>query len=124
MTEHVPAKKIIAVDFDNTLNYYEKWGDGTIIDNPIEGGIEALKMINEFGWRIVIFTCRVNPAINGDDVPRQYSMLRKWLDKYGLSFVEIAMEGKPTAEIYVDDRGIKFEDNWNRIVSIVEAKSP
>jgi predicted phosphatase len=111
--------KTIAVDFDGTMNQYESWGDGTIKNNPISGTIEALTTLHNLGFDIIIFTCRANSKVNGEDYPRQLCMLRKWLNENNLSFVMIQLEGKPVAEYYIDDRGITFNNNWAEITQFI-----
>ena len=41
-------------------------------------------------------------------------MTFEWLEKNGIEYDEIFF-GKPNADITIDDRVVRFQDNWNEI---------
>jgi len=75
------------------------------------------------GYRIKIYTCRLNgQAISKGLFISQYNMLINWLRKNKVPYDDIStpQEGKIFAEYYIDDKGIRFQDNWSEIVSFIE----
>jgi hydroxymethylpyrimidine pyrophosphatase-like HAD family hydrolase len=119
ITSHIPfLPKTVAIDFDGTLNEYKEWGDGKIKNNPLEGAVEAINTISSLGYKVVIYTCRMNVEVN--NVIEQLPMLQNWLKENNLEFVEISMTGKPIADIYIDDRAIEFKGNWNEVTERIK----
>ena len=84
--------------------------DGTLCDNtdglyekaePYYGHIEELNRLYEDGNRIILFTARGSTTgINWKKVTER--QLKKWGVKY-----HKLIFGKPQADIYVDDKGVK-----------------
>ena len=124
-------KWTIAVDFDGVLHQYiSPWVDATVIpDPPVPGAIEWLTEMSRH-FRIVIHTCRfkqdnLDPA---DDeryppqslgkVARVVHAVQQWLRAHGLPGEVLAglhfwtFPGKPTALVYVDDRGYRFRGDF------------
>jgi uncharacterized protein (DUF488 family) len=107
--------KRIMVDFDGVLSKYEYgWQDGKLVDEPIERGKESLQQFKDMGFEVVIFTTR---AIKDNYI--QIENLKKWLEKYDIPYDYITGEKLP-AEFYIDDRAIRFENNWNEVVEFVK----
>lgn len=93
-------KPTVALDFDGVLHTYSRgWEDGTIYDVPVEGSVEAINILRMY-FDFVIFTCR-RPL---DDV-------EDWVKKYYGFFIP-ATNAKPVADMYIDDRGYRFEGDW------------
>lgn len=102
-------KKTICIDFDGVLATYDGWKGRGEIGEPISGASEATQTLKKEGYTIIIFTTR-----NGEDI-------KKWLDKNKISYDYInenpdqpknTNEGKPIADIYLDDRAVCFRGNW------------
>ena len=110
----------VAIDFDGVIHNFNKgWYDGTCYGKPIKGSVEAIKKLSE-KFRIIIFTAKVKssrPIVNGKD---GLELVTDWLEKHGLlDYInEITCE-KPRAQIYIDDKGYKFE-NWSDTLNYVE----
>ena len=106
-------KRTIAVDFDGVIHRYSRgWSGGSIYDPPIQRAREALARIHA-GYKVVIFTTRVNPDMSGSE--QQMDAVLGWLDKQGFRVGEHFDEVthvKPPALAYVDDRAIRFTD-WD-----------
>jgi hypothetical protein len=88
----------LAVDFDGVIHAYSKgWQGGEIYDEPVEGCAEALRQLSK-RYEMVVFTARHNL----EDV-------HKYLVRHSIRhhFKEITNR-KPQAEVYLDDRGLKF----------------
>lgn len=103
--------KSIAVDFDNTIAHLEKF---PAIGEPIPGVQEALQKLKDMGYEIVIYTCRAN----SDQRETSAEQVKEYLDQYKIPYDRISKgsEGKPMALYYIDDRAIKFDNNWDAVV--------
>ena len=96
----------VAIDFDGTL-----FEDCRSIDDSFENKApltpkphakEVTAWFKEQNIEILIFTCR-------PDYHRQY--LESLLTKNGISFDYILFYTKPRVDLYIDDKGFRFE-NW------------
>ena len=110
----------IAVDFDGVIHNFDKgWHDGTCYGEPIDGSLEALKQLSK-KWNIIIFTAKARPDrpfVNGKT---GIELVEEWLEKHDvLQYVDDITWEKPRAEYYIDDKGIKFENNWIEILQEV-----
>lgn len=114
-------KKTIAVDLDGVIHKYSKgFHDGTMYDEPMEGARKILEKLVKTGYKIVIFTTRLNPCFDEENKAKGYDALQDilhWLDKYSfiknIHYHEIT-NNKPKAFAYVDDRAIRFT-SWQDI---------
>jgi|SRR5689334_10617939 len=104
--------KIIYVDFDGVLNSYQTKFDqaapGELPDPPTPGAIEWLtKAVERF--HVTIFTCRMLQ-------PGTEAAIHNWLFKHGMpnsSIDKLAFSCvKRGAEVYIDDRGWRFEGTF------------
>jgi hypothetical protein len=107
----------IAVDFDGVIHRYGKgWHDGRIYDEPVTGAREALARIHR-RYQVVIFTTRVNPAMDGAGEQRE--RIEAWLAEHdfvkGEHYDEIT-HVKPPALAYIDDRALHFLD-WDQALA-------
>jgi hypothetical protein len=121
----------IGVDFDGTLCDFAYPGIGS----PKPGAKEALAAFRKMGYRVVIWTCRTchyHYDIFGGD-PNQPTLerpfvieMKEWLDRHGFEYDEIddGSRGKLHAALYIDDKGIRFDDNWPEIAEFVERVRP
>lgn len=110
-------EKVIAVDFDGVIHKYSKgWSDGSIYDEPMEGAKEKLAELVAKGYRVVIFTIRLNPEVN-EETNLERNKLSKWFFDHGFSegvhYHEMTAM-KPRADKYIDGRGIQFT-NWEDV---------
>jgi hydroxymethylpyrimidine pyrophosphatase-like HAD family hydrolase len=83
---------VIAIDFDHTIV------DGF---TPIEGAREAINLWRENGHKVVVHSCNstgwIKNVLDNNDIRYDYI----WVDK-----------GKPICDIYVDDKGYRFQGDW------------
>ena len=112
----------VAVDFDGVIHKSSKgYYDGTIYDEPIEGSRESLKKLSE-KYDVVIFTCKSKPdrgLVNGKTGTQ---LVWEWLEKYDMAkFVSKVTSEKPRAKVYIDDKGINFQ-NWKETISKLKEK--
>ena len=123
------APKRIAVDFDGTLCDMEHPGIGAIKPNARE----ALTLFRALGFKIIIWSCRTchwDYGIYGGDREQptlergRVKAMAAWLNANGIPYDEIddGSKGKPHANLYVDDKGYRFNDNWDEIMAFVKEK--
>ena len=80
---------------------------------PKEGAVETLKKLSEQGHYIILYTARNMKTLSGNlgkINAIQGPVLFEWLKKYEIPYDEIYF-GKPDADVYIDDKGLKFE-SW------------
>ena len=106
-------KLVICLDFDGVIYKNSKgFHDGTLYDNPIDGAITSLKSLHEKGFRIIIHSCKCNPERPLIDGMNGKQLIRNWLKKYDVSHtVSDIVHIKPNALVYIDDKGLRFQ-NW------------
>lgn len=122
----------MCIDFDGTLFDHEYPNIGKVK----AGARGATELFRELGWKIIIFSCRTcsyNPEVFApkmDDGTPDPMWLRNVMDRKvvadmvaalsneGIVFDEIddGSKGKPYADLYIDDKGLRFEDNWGQIM--------
>jgi hypothetical protein len=100
---------IVVLDFDGVLNTY----DGTNFDpddllSPREGAIKFVNHLVGSGLTPVVLSTRESEKVN------------KWLSDNGFIGV-LAVDKKPPALCYVDDRGINFSGNYDDLLSQIKA---
>ena len=86
---------------------------------PKPGAIEALKKLKIDGHCIIIYTSRHMTACNnsmGKITAKQAPVFYEWFKKYGIEYDELWF-GKPLADMYIDDKGMKF-DGWDKLTNI------
>ena len=105
-------KKVICFDLDNVLcktynNDYRK-------SKPIKKNINTLNKLYQKGFYIKIFTARYMGR-NNDNIYKAkkqaykitLSQLKKWNIKY-----DKLIFGKPSFDIYIDDKSFFYNKNW------------
>lgn len=108
------TKKTVAIDFDGVLHPYTAgWqGPEPTDEPPTLDTTRALMGLNR-EWRIVVFSTRAAH-------PDGRKGIEAWLQKWGLAeFVDEVTEKKPAAFAYIDDRAIRFQNNWGEVVKVV-----
>jgi len=100
-------RRTIAIDFDGVIHKYGQGFKGLMnaYDDPMEGVETALQNLKAAGKRLVILSSR--PA----------SVIEQWLKDRDLDhYFDEVSNFKIPANIYVDDRGYKF-NNWKQTVN-------
>lgn len=110
-------KLIICVDFDGVIHDDSLgWNNGKL-GKVLPGSVGAMAHLKDSGHTIIIFTCR-------KDIPE----LRQWLDTNNIEYHYInenpdqpdnCNQGKPIADVYIDDRAIRHEGDWNTTLDLV-----
>jgi len=102
----------VCFDFDGVLAEYDGWKDGEI-GKPIPEGVVLANACRAMNYNIIISTCRTHPQ-HAPGNGYQYRDIRKWLFDNKIPFDHIDLRGKPTADVYVDDRGLYFDQNMGK----------
>ena len=111
----------IAIDLDGTILTFN-WSDWMLsgmnyFGNPKRDAKKVIEMLYNDGHEIIIHTCRTNPVlIEGYSQKELKTRVAKTLADHGIKYHSIwDGQGKPIADIYIDDNGYKFE-NWIKVV--------
>ena len=112
--------KNMAIDFDGVIHNFDKgWYYGTCYGDPLPGSIEAIKKLSK-QYNIIIFTAKVKPSrplVNGKT---GHELVTEWLNKYGiLDYIDEITCEKPRAQIYIDDKGYKF-NTWKQTLKDIK----
>ena len=94
---------ILAIDFDGVIHDQKNPVEGRKMGPPMTGAVEALQDLYPL-HTIIIHTTRAN-------TPSGRKSVADWLEYYDVDYHEIV--GKPNADIYLDDRGLKFT-SWKK----------
>lgn len=114
--------KTICIDFDGVINNYKGYKGWGVFEEIVPGADKGIQSLKESGWTIIIFTTREETKLIAD-----------YCDDNGIPFDEINRNsrnhpftnmGKPLADIYLDDRGITFEGNWEDILPKINSFKP
>ena len=105
--------KIICFDIDNTIcktikNHYKK-------SIPIKSNIKAINKIYEKGFYIKLFTARFMGRSKENAIiakKRGYNLTKKQLKLWDVKYHELIF-GKPSFDLYVDDKALGFKKNWS-----------
>jgi len=106
----------IVIDLDGTICPIRKSGQTYSDLEPLPGAVEKIKNLKSAGNYIIISTARnmgTQEANLGKVMKNIGKITLDWLEKHEIAYDEIYF-GKPNAEIYIDDRALRFE-NWNDI---------
>lgn len=122
-TETFSGSERIVVDWDGTC-VEAVWPDQ---GDWLPGAVESLHEILANGLEVVIYSTRLAPRAIDEitQVPRQqkereYRYIRKMLDDAGLTDVSIWRKPwKPGALAYVDDKAIRFDGDWNKVLEVL-----
>jgi hypothetical protein len=123
--------RIVAVDFDGTLFDFAYPGIGPV--KP--GGKEALQRFKDLGYKVLIYSCRTckhYPEIfsyPGEVLDMNRKVVRDMIEALDLheipyDSIDDGTMGKPMADFYCDDKGIRFNNNWDEISDFIAAFGP
>lgn len=138
----------IAVDFDGVIHAYtSKWTTpDEISDAPVEGAFAWLRELLAAGHAVVIYSCRFTTRFNAvaglfvlndedaspngmdstdEELAERVHAMNNWFAIYDgedicadLNFHIFTGQGKPHANVYVDDRGFRFEGTFPTLAQL------
>lgn len=110
----------IVIDLDGVICPVKLPHESYAALEPIPGAIEKLRELRSAGHYIIIQTAR-NMATCESNLGRVMKniggLTLDWLERHGVEYDEIYF-GKPNAEIYIDDRGLRFS-SWDQITESI-----
>lgn len=102
------VSETISIDLDGVLNNYEKY-DKNSIPEIRKGAKEFIKELYYNGYELILFTNR-KPLLESK------WLIENDLDKYFSDVTNV----KPIATIYIDDRALNFDGNYNKIINDIK----
>lgn len=101
----------IVVDIDGTLC---ESSDGSDYGNvkPITAVINMVNKCYDAGYYVTIFTARGMNRFNSDKLACEYhfaEITKVWLAQHTVKYNELIF-GKPSADFYIDDKGIRPDE--------------
>lgn len=104
--------KTIALDFDGVLHSYKTW-DGDIPKNsPVDGALSFVNDLVDMGYEVVIFSSRAKNETGKKGIS-------DWLEKHDFPKLKVHHD-KPAAELYVDDRGYRFDGDFSEVRKFIK----
>lgn len=102
------SSKLVALDFDKTIhpNLTE-----SLNETPVPGGRQFVRQLQREGYEVVIFTHR---AVD----PEGVEQVTEWLRKHDFPVVPVTAV-KPDAIAYIDDRGFRFEGDFDVVMDFL-----
>ena len=95
----------ICLDFDGVLHDHAHRAPGKKMGPPIDGAHDAVWRLVRQGHEVTVHTSRVKMIAAREHVER-------WLAYF--DFPPLAVHVfKPDADVYVDDRGLRHEGDWD-----------
>lgn len=104
--------KTVCIDIDGTITRFIEWQGSTVFGEVLPGAIENIQKLRSAGCFIIIYTTRADKEA-----------ISRFLEVNNIPFDAInenpnqpdnAVGGKPLADVYIDDRNLPFEGNWDR----------
>lgn len=110
------GRPVACIDFDGVLNDYTGWKGVGKFERPVPGAPEGMAYLKQKGWILIVYTTRCEK----EDI-------KKWLDRWGIVFdyinevhdppSNVTNPGKPTADVYIDDRALRFDGSWEHLIN-------
>jgi uncharacterized HAD superfamily protein len=112
-------RKVICIDIDNTicktkLSQYAK-------SKPNKKIINYINKLYDSGYIIKIYTARYMGRFEDNKILAKkygYTKTIKQLKKWKVNFHALHM-GKPSADIYIDDKNLYFKKNWRNVLFLL-----
>ena len=95
----------IIIDMDGTICTEERTYSRCLAQ-PKTGAVEAVNALYNAGNTIIIYSARTW---------MEFEMTTAWLKQYGVKYHQLMM-GKPVGDVWIDDRALRFQDNWEEIL--------
>jgi capsule biosynthesis phosphatase len=113
---NVKKKRVFCFDIDNVIcktinNNYKN-------SKPSKKAIKKINQLYKKGHIIKLFTGRYMGR-NNDNVTKAkkqgYKMTMKQLKKWNIKYHKLIF-GKPSFDLYIDDKALFFKDNWYKFI--------
>jgi hypothetical protein len=119
----IKSEKILCFDIDNVIC---KTKDSDYKNSkPIQRNIKFINTLHSQGFFIKIFTARFMGRTNEDILKAKkegFHFTKNQLDKWGLRYNKLIF-GKPSYDIFIDDRCLFYKKNWhNSLIKFLKKK--
>ena len=112
------AKKINKICFDIDGVICKTKNNNYRSSKPIKKNIKLINFLFEKNFEIILFTARFMGR-NKDQVSKAkkqgYIFTKNQLKKWNLKYDKLFF-GKPSFDLFVDDKSIFFKKNWNKLL--------
>lgn len=106
----------VAVDFDGTIAQYDGFKGQGVYGPPLPGAREAIDMFKRIGCLIIIFTTRDE----NEQIAEYLKEHEIWFDFINNNpFQHAGTSGKVMADVYIDDRAVRFTDWYMASLQVV-----
>ncbi|MGW8178018.1 MAG: hypothetical protein ACWGQW_04390, partial [bacterium] len=122
-----PKQIWIAVDLDGTIldtppgDVYEEDGKN-LFGAPKPGVREAMYEMIDGGARVSVYTARMYFAKTKEQEDSLLFDIENILVENDIPFTDVYVGKKPPAHMYIDDRNIVFDDDWDAVLDTVRDK--
>ncbi len=100
----ITRRRVVCVDFDGVIYSNMKYQGTTVLNGlPVPGVAAALMELSKFN-RVIINSSRF-------EVDEGMEAVRRWMHKHDMQY-ELSKH-KPTADVYIDDRAVCFNGDWD-----------
>ena len=109
-------KKIFCFDLDNVL--CKTKGSNYKKSLPLKENIRTVNILSQTGNYIKIFTSRYmgrNKENKNKAIKDGYNFTKKQLKKWNVKYDELIF-GKPSYDLFVDDKNLSFKKNWSKLI--------
>ena len=110
------TKTPIVIDFDGTICEH-KFPD---IGEPMPGVKEALETLKKAGYRVIIHSCRTASYWKNILPGNQPKLVEGFMKYHKLPYDTIWTPDKPIGVAYIDDKAIRFDNNWSDIAGNIQ----
>lgn len=105
--------KSVCIDIDGTISRYIEWVDSKTFGEVLPHCAQTIHHLKADGWQVIIYTTRgdkkeIANFLEANNVP--YDAINENPNQ-----PENAKDGKPLADVYVDDRAIHFDGDWEGV---------
>jgi len=104
----------IALDFDSVLNNFKPPFTLTPHDLPVDGALDFVNWLLSEGWKVIVYSSRSANDVKGT------ALIHDWLSRNGFPVDKMKIAyGKPSADLYLDDRAFRFEGNFDEVMAFM-----
>jgi uncharacterized HAD superfamily protein len=96
----------IIIDLDGTICTEEKTYSRSLAKIK-DHAADTINDLFDKGHTIIIYSARTW---------MEFEMTSAWLKNQGIKYHQLIM-GKPIGDVWIDDRALRFEDNWEEIMN-------
>ncbi len=100
--------KLLAIDFDHTINNNQDIEEGARFSKPFKGAKESIESFRSKGYKIMIHSCN------------RKQWILEWMNHWEIPFDYIWDGDKPVADCYIDDCAVGFRGDWESTTREVE----